>query len=320
MSDFLEEYGLEMESDHFSAPMGRPTPPDPMLQPRKKGGALGKVLCLVLGFVLGVGGTVGGVAGAGYMVATQRIKDTIGTIGGLVGTEIKYQDFITEKYAEQTIMGAIGEISKVAQKFSTGDGCLNDLNDISPLVSTSIDPLLQTLTDFGMDINKEDLMALPFSQFPDFFMEAIKEIELIAILNAANVTDESPILNAICYDLDGNPTKLGIFFDEGPEGLLNNIPADVCRMLGADYVITVDVNPTRYVGTDELGSIAVIKASFSIMMANSSYKGYLNSDVMIKVDTDKFKSYSKNGFDEMYALGYEAGKQAIPEILEKIYF
>jgi NTE family protein len=103
-------------------------------------------------------------------------------------------------------------------------------------------------------------------------------------------------------------------------GLLNNIPADVCRMLGADYVVTVDVNPTRYVGTDELGSIAVIKASFSIMMANSSYKGYLNSDVMIKVDTGKFKSYSKNGFDEMYALGYEAGEKAIKEILEKIYF
>ena len=103
-------------------------------------------------------------------------------------------------------------------------------------------------------------------------------------------------------------------------GLLNNIPADVCRMLGADYVVTVDVNPTRYVGTDELGSIAVIKASFSIMMANSSYKGYLNSDVMIKVDTGKFKSYSKNGFDEMYALGYEAGKKAVKEILEKIYF
>lgn len=103
-------------------------------------------------------------------------------------------------------------------------------------------------------------------------------------------------------------------------GLLNNIPADVCRMLGADYVITVDVNPTRYAGTEELGSIAVIKASFSIMMANSSYKGYLNSDIMIKVDTEKFKSYSKDGFDTMYALGYEAGKAAIPEILEKLYF
>lgn len=236
MSDFLEEYGLEMESDHFSTPMGRPTPPDPMLQPRKKGGALGKVICLVLGFVLGVGGTVGGVAGAGYMVATQRIKDTIGTIGGLVGTEIKYQDFITEKYAEQTIMGAIGEISKVAQKFSTGEGCLNDLNDISPLVSTSIDPLLKTLTDFGMDINKEDLMALPFSQFPDFFMEQLKEVELIALLGSAGVTDESPILNAICYDLDGNPTKLGIFFDEGPEGLLNNITLEAF-LISADGVV-----------------------------------------------------------------------------------
>jgi NTE family protein len=103
-------------------------------------------------------------------------------------------------------------------------------------------------------------------------------------------------------------------------GLLNNIPADTCKMMGANYVVSVDVNPTRCGGTEEMGSFHVIKATLSIMMSNSSYKGYIFSDVMVKVDTSKFKSYSKDGFDEMYALGYEAGKNAIKEIVDKLYF
>ena len=103
-------------------------------------------------------------------------------------------------------------------------------------------------------------------------------------------------------------------------GLLNNIPADTCKMMGADFVVSVDVNPTRCGGTEETGSFHVIKASLSIMMSNSSTKGYMFSDVLVKVDTSKFKSYSKDGYEEMYALGYEAGKNAIKEIVNKLYF
>jgi NTE family protein len=102
-------------------------------------------------------------------------------------------------------------------------------------------------------------------------------------------------------------------------GLLNNIPADICRVLGADYVVMCDVNPTRGEGTKELSSIAVVKATVSIMMANSSYKGYINSDVIIAPDTQGFKSTSKKGFEQMFERGYEAGKAAIKQIVDELY-
>lgn len=94
-------------------------------------------------------------------------------------------------------------------------------------------------------------------------------------------------------------------------GLLNNIPADVCRMLGADKVVTVDINPTRGGGTRETGLIDVIKATFSIMSANSSVTGLRLSDVVIAPDLSAFKATSKDGYEQMIELGYRAAKDKI---------
>ena len=102
-------------------------------------------------------------------------------------------------------------------------------------------------------------------------------------------------------------------------GVLNNIPADVCRMLGAQSVITVDVNPTRGEGSDKLGSIGVLKTVFGMMSANSSQSGIINSDVIIAADTSEFSSGSKDGFMEMYERGYSAAKQKLYEISQYLY-
>ena len=102
-------------------------------------------------------------------------------------------------------------------------------------------------------------------------------------------------------------------------GLLNNIPADVCRMMGADYVITVDVNPGRGEGTNELGIVEVLKATFSIMGANASLTGLMNSDVVISADTSGYSSMKKTGYREMYELGYKSAKSKCEEIINLIY-
>ena len=99
-------------------------------------------------------------------------------------------------------------------------------------------------------------------------------------------------------------------------GLLNNIPSDVCRMLGADKVVSIDINPTRGGGTDELGLIEVLKATFSIMSSNSSIMGIKHTDILIAADTSKFSSVSKSGYEEMTALGYKAASEQIVKIKE----
>ncbi|MCI8458851.1 MAG: hypothetical protein HFE46_04230 [Clostridia bacterium] len=97
-------------------------------------------------------------------------------------------------------------------------------------------------------------------------------------------------------------------------GLLNNIPADVCRMLGATRVVTVDVHPTRGGGTSSTGLFDVLKATMQIVLANASVNGLRHSDVIIAPDTAKFSSVSKTGWEEMIETGYRAAKAKIADI------
>lgn len=89
-------------------------------------------------------------------------------------------------------------------------------------------------------------------------------------------------------------------------GLTNNIPADVCKMLGADKTVTVDVHTTRGSGRDGTGIFDVLRAVLSIMSANASVVGLMQSDVVIAPDTSAFKATSKYGYMEMIEIGYTA--------------
>lgn len=97
-------------------------------------------------------------------------------------------------------------------------------------------------------------------------------------------------------------------------GVLNNIPASVCRMFGADFVVTVDVNPTRGGGTKELGTIDVIKATFNIMSAHTSVDGLRLSDVVVAPTMSEFSAAKKDGYERMIELGYKAAKAKKEEI------
>ncbi|MDE7164735.1 MAG: patatin-like phospholipase family protein [Clostridiales bacterium] len=97
-------------------------------------------------------------------------------------------------------------------------------------------------------------------------------------------------------------------------GLTNNIPADVCKMLGADRVVTVDVHSTRGSGTDGTGMFDVLKAMFSIMSANASVVGLMHSDVVIAPDTSAYRATSKAGYLDMIELGYKATMEKMDEI------
>jgi len=101
-------------------------------------------------------------------------------------------------------------------------------------------------------------------------------------------------------------------------GLLNNIPADVARMMGADKVVTIDINGSRGHGTDSLSLLNVAKASLAIMISNSSESGLINSDIIIAPDLAKFKATKKDGAMDMIELGYKSTKERINEIEDLI--
>lgn len=99
-------------------------------------------------------------------------------------------------------------------------------------------------------------------------------------------------------------------------GLLNNMPADVCRRMGAEIVIGVDLNHARGKGTESTRLVNTLVAVWNITTKGTMYKGYHNSDVVIKPELAQFKRTSLSHLQEMVDEGYRAAKEAMPEIKE----
>lgn len=102
-------------------------------------------------------------------------------------------------------------------------------------------------------------------------------------------------------------------------GVLNTLPADVPKIKGCDYVVSIDVNSARGSGGEGQKMLDIIKTSFRLMIKNNCVKGYLNSDLIIKPDTKRFKSTKAKGMDEMIEEGYVATVKAIPKIIELMH-
>lgn len=133
---------------------------------QKKGGLLGKIVALFLGFVLGVVASVGGVIGVGYYAVTQvKIQDAVDSISGMTGFEFTLSDYLTEEYSQNTLLNLVQGVGEVGAKIGEGTGTLNDLKAISPYVATLVNGtdgasgLTGLLASYGIDVDGDELMG-----------------------------------------------------------------------------------------------------------------------------------------------------------------
>ncbi|MBR2974324.1 MAG: patatin-like phospholipase family protein [Clostridia bacterium] len=97
-------------------------------------------------------------------------------------------------------------------------------------------------------------------------------------------------------------------------GIANNIPADVCRQMGAEIVIAVDLNHTRGEGTASSKLVDRMGAVWRVMSASTAYKGQINSDLVISPELRIFKSTTIADVDRMVNEGYRATIAKMDEI------
>lgn len=97
-------------------------------------------------------------------------------------------------------------------------------------------------------------------------------------------------------------------------GLLNNMPADVCRKMGAEVVISVDLNHNRGRGTSSNKIVDTVVAVWTITTKSTMYKGQINSDVIITPELSEYKNTKLVHIDEMVQEGYCAAMEKMDEI------
>lgn len=98
-------------------------------------------------------------------------------------------------------------------------------------------------------------------------------------------------------------------------GLLNNMPADVCRQMGADIVVGVDLNHNRgNKGSRPRNVIDTLVATWNITTKSTMYKGQINSDLIIEPELTEHKNTSFKNVDERIQAGYDATIKIIDEL------
>lgn len=208
----------------------------------KRSGVFGKVLCMFLGLILGVGASFGGVAAALYYTPAQQVASI---------ANINLGDYLTEEYAQQTIYGMIASVGNAVISVSTGDGTLNDFNQISPKVNPIVEKTVNGVREkYGINMDFEKMVDVPFSGLMNYIEESIYDSYLYEVIDKSTNMEINATVRSMCYgqegvdftlNPDGSVTMIG---DAQPRKIkdLEHVGSDLIYDLYLSDVMDLDYN------------------------------------------------------------------------------
>jgi len=92
-------------------------------------------------------------------------------------------------------------------------------------------------------------------------------------------------------------------------GLLENLPVDVVRKMGADIVIAVHLEVKPYNINDPLSAFGVLGQSVSVVIAANELASMQRADVLVPVHSQDYTSTDYKAIDKLIALGYQGAEE-----------
>ncbi len=156
-----------------------------------------------------------------------------------------------------------------------------------------------------------DKVALPYSELKSFndlpIPFACVATDLVS--GKPHVFRDGPLSLALrsTMSLPGifTPVRTGdhIYADGG---LLNNIPIDVAKSMGADIVIGIHLETEPLSPTAPLSSFAVLGESISVMIASNELRSMEQADLLVSVPLQKYNALDYGAADAIIKAGYDA--------------
>ncbi|HEX6772137.1 MAG TPA: patatin-like phospholipase family protein, partial [Acidobacteriaceae bacterium] len=98
----------------------------------------------------------------------------------------------------------------------------------------------------------------------------------------------------------------GHVFADG--GILDNLPVDVAKEMGADITLAVHLEIQPMAPTDSLSSFGVLGRSISVTVAANEMRSMEQADVLVSVPLSKFNSMDYSKADALIKAGYAAAQ------------
>jgi NTE family protein len=92
-------------------------------------------------------------------------------------------------------------------------------------------------------------------------------------------------------------------------GLLDNLPVDVARRMGADIVIAVHLRTKPFNAKESLSSFGVLERSMSVTIAINELRSMEKADILLTADVGNYGATDYNSFDKIEDEGYKAAQE-----------
>jgi len=92
-------------------------------------------------------------------------------------------------------------------------------------------------------------------------------------------------------------------------GLLDNLPVDVARQMGADIVIAVHLKTKPVNPQEPMSSVGVLQRSASVTIAINELRSMEKADILLTADVGAFDSTDYQRFADLEAAGYKAAQE-----------
>lgn len=206
------------------------------------GGFTARCVALLLGFVLGVAGTIGGAAGAGYYIVSHKsVKEVAGIAGG---DKFDLDKYLSAEYSEKTLLQFFKDLGAVTSKLKGAEASISTLAEISPYVSDIADKLAGKLSELGLDVDADALKTTPFNRLNEFLQETVQNTRLGTLIGAK---PDGTIMGLLCYgeegvnytlDENGNITWIGASHELSVKDFMDNgATSDVFNRLSLKAVM-----------------------------------------------------------------------------------
>lgn len=101
-------------------------------------------------------------------------------------------------------------------------------------------------------------------------------------------------------------------------GVVNILPTDVLRRMGADFVIGVDVNTRATVGSEPKNVFQVILQSWDVISRQGAARARKDADIVIYPEIGDISKVDLKRARELLRAGYQATKEIIPQLKREI--
>jgi NTE family protein len=164
-----------------------------------------------------------------------------------------------------------------------------------------------------------DQVALPYSNVKSFndLPTPFRSVATDLVSGKASVFDRGSLSEALRATMSlpavFSPVRRDdqIFVDGG---LMENLPVDVARRMGADIVIAVHLEVKPLKPQEPLSAVGVLARSLTVMIAENELESMKRADLLIRADTSAYESTDYLYADKIMAIGKE-GAEAKSKLL-----